>query len=344
MKEAMLSFGRIADAQQIMGRNAKEYRLLEDAHGFNSTLFSIARNILRAVEEKPKPNGQRLREFRDSNLESLEFQLFSEEPLYDDFEQIKLADSLKWLVEQLGYSNPVVQKVLAGKSPRDRAAELVSGTKLKDVAIRKKLYAGTTAEVGAANDPMIELARLIDAEARAVRKIIETQDEIKQQAHAKITQARFAIEKGGLYPDATFTLRLAFGTVKSYEENGQTIPFQTTFAGLYERAAAHNYKPPFDLPKCWMAKKNKIKLSTPINFVSTADIIGGNSGSPVVNRQGEFVGIIFDGNIQSLVLNFVYTDVQSRAISVNSQAIVEALRKVYDAGELADELVGKRHP
>jgi len=344
LKEAMMAFDRIADAQQIIAQNAKEYRLLEDAHGFHSTLFTIARTILRAVEEKPKPNGQRLREFRDSNLESLEFQLFSEEPIYDDFEQVKLTDSLVWLVEQLGYSNSLVQKVLAGKSPRERAAELVLGTKLKDVAMRKKLYAATMAQVEAVNDPMIELARLIDPQSRAVRKIIETQDEIKQQAHAKITQARFSIGKTGLYPDATFTLRLAFGTVKGYEENGRAIPFQTTFAGLYERAAEHNYKPPFDLPQRWIAKKNKIKLSTPLNFVSTADIIGGNSGSPVVNRKGEFVGIIFDGNIQSLVLNFIYTDVQARAISVNSQAIIEALRKVYDAGELADELVGKKRP
>jgi hypothetical protein len=271
----------------------------------------------------------------------LEFQLFSEEPLYDDFEQIKLADSLTWLVEQLGSSNPVVQKVLAGKSPRERASELVSGTKLKNVSIRKKLYAAKPADIEASHDPMIELARLIDSDARAVRKIIETQDEIKQQSHAKITRARFAVEKTGLYPDATFTLRLAFGTAKGYEENGQKIPFETTFAGLYERAEAHHNKPPFDLPQRWVAAKDKLNLSTPFNFVSTADIIGGNSGSPTVNSRGEFVGIIFDGNIQSLVLDFVYTDIQSRALSVNSQAVVEALRKVYDAGELADELVRK---
>ncbi len=341
-KELLSSFDRIAEAQQVMGRNAKEYRLLEDAHGFNSTLFDIARTILRAVEEKPKPSGQRLREYRDSNLESLEFALFSEEPIYNDFEQIKLADSLTWLVEQIGYSNELVQKVLAGKSPQERVAELVSGTKLKDVALRKKLYAGTAAEVKAANDPMIELARLIDPQTRAVRKIVETQDEIKRQAHAKITCARFAVEKTGLYPDATFTLRLALGTVKGYEENGQSIPFQTAIAGLYERAASHQYKPPFNLPQRWLDCKDKLNLNTPLNFVSTADIIGGNSGSPVVNRNGEFVGIIFDGNIQSLVLDFIYTDVIARAVSVNSQAIVEALRKVYDAGELADELTGKK--
>jgi len=341
-KEVLSSWDRIADAQEVLAENTRRYDLLEGADGFNSTLFDIARTIARAVEEKSKPSGDRLREFRDSNLESLEFQLFSEEPLYDDFEQVKLADSLTWLVKQLGYSHPLVQKVLAGESPRFRAAELVLGSRLKDVAIRRRLYAGTVAEVEAAHDPMIELAKLVDPEARAVRKIIETQDEIKRQAHARIAQARFALEETASYPDATFTLRLAFGTAKGYEENEQPVPFQTTFAGLYERAAAHHQKPPFDLPQRWIDRKEKLDLSTPFNFVSTADITGGNSGSPVVNRRGEFVGIIFDGNIQSLVLGFDYTDVQARAISVNSQAIIEALRKVYDAGELADELLGKK--
>jgi hypothetical protein len=350
-QEALLAWDRIGDAQQVIARNSQLYKLLERAHwfsetadGFNSTLFDIARTIARAVEEKTKPNGQRLREFRDSNLESLEFQLFSEEPLYDDFEQVKLADSLTWLVGQLGYSHPLVQKVLAGRSPSVRAAGLVLGTKLKDVAIRKRFYAGTPADVESAHDPMIELVTLIDSDARAVRKIIEAQDEIKHQAHAKIAQARFALEKTASYPDATFTLRLAFGAVKGYEENGRAIPFQTTFVGLYERAAAHHGKPPFDLPQRWIDRKGKLNLNTPFNFVSTADIIMGNSGSPVVNRQGEFVGIIFDGNLQWFVLDFAYTDVQARAISVNSQAIVEALRKVYDAGKLADELIGKKRP
>ncbi len=341
-KEVLVSWDRIAEAQQVIGRNAKEYNLLEGAHAFNSTLFDIARTIARAVEEKPKPNGERLREFRDSNLESLELQLFSEEPIYDDFEQVKLADSLTWLVKQLGYSHPSVQKVLAGRSPQQLASELVLGTKLKDVALRRKLYAGTAADVEATHDPMIELARLVDPEARAVRKIIETQDEIERQAHSRIARARFALEKTSSYPDATFTLRLAFGTVKGYQENGQAIPFQTTLAGLYERAAAHNYKPPFDLTRRWIDRKNKLNLHTPFNFVSTADIIGGNSGSPVINREGEFVGIIFDGNLRSLVLDFAYTEFQARAISVNCQAIVEALRKVYDAAELTDKIVGRK--
>ncbi len=242
------------------------------------------------------------------------------------------------MVEQLGNSDPTVQQVLAGKSPRQRAAELVTSTKAKDVAFRKKLYNEGKAAVEAAHDPMIDLARAIDAEARAVRKIIEAQDETKRQAHAQIAKARFAIEGTGKYPDATFTLRLAFGQVKGYEEAGQRVPFQTTVAGLYERAAEHQYKPPFDLPKRWLDRKKKLNLNTPFNFVSTADIIGGNSGSPVINRKAEVVGLIFDGNIQSLVLDFAFTDEQARAVSVHSQAIVEGLRKVYEAGKLADEL------
>jgi len=343
-EEILVCWEKIADAQKTIAQNALEYNMLEGANGFYSTLFDIGRTIMRAVEEKTKPNGERLREYRDSNLESLEFQLFSEEPLYDDFEQLKLADSLTWMVRQWGYSHPTVQKVLADKSPQQRATELVLGTKLKDVAFRRKLYEGTANDVKAADDPMIELARLIDTEARAVRKIIETQDEIKKQAHAEIAKARFDIEKTGSYPDATFTLRLAFGEVKGYEEQGKKIPFQTTFAGLYEHAAEHNYEPPFDLPKRWLDVKDRLNPKTPVNFESTADIIGGNSGSPVVNRKGEFVGIIFDGNIQSLVLDFAYTDVQARATSVNSQAIIESLQKVYDACDLADEILGKQRP
>lgn len=340
-QEIVPAWDRIAEAQQVLARNALSYNLLEGAHGFNSMLFNIARTILRAVEERGKPSGERLREFRDSNLESLEFQLFSAEPIYDDFEKLKLANSLTWLVQQLGISDPLVQDVLAGKSPRERAAELIAGTRLQDVELRRKLYAAAPAEVQAAHDPMIELARLIDPRSRAVRQIVETQDEIKQQAHAKITQARLALEKTTPYPDATFTLRLAFGTVRGYEEGGRSIPFQTTFAGLYERAAAHQYKPPFDLTQRWLDRKGRLDLNTPLNFVSTADIIGGNSGSPVVNRQGQFVGIIFDGNIQSLVLDFAYTDVRARAVSVNSQAIIEALQKIYDASTLVDELLGR---
>jgi hypothetical protein len=236
-----------------------------------------------------------------------------------------------------------VQKILAGKAPRSRAADLINGTRVRDVAFRKKLYAGGAAAVTAAQDPLIELARAIDPEARALRKVLEAQDEIKQQAQAAIARARFALEGTGKYPDATFTLRLSYGVVKGYEENGQHVPSITTLDGLYARSASQNNQPPFDLPPRWQAKKAVLDPHTPFNFVSTCDIIGGNSGSPTVNRAGEFVGIIFDGNIQSLSADYYYEDVQSRALSVHSAAVIEVLRKVYDVPALAEELLnGKR--
>jgi hypothetical protein len=341
LKGTVDAWDRIAEAQKVIQQNAATYNLIEGGQAFDSTLFHIARTVLRAGEERPKPSGERLREFRDSARESLELDLFSEEPLYDDFEQLKLADSLTFLAGELGFDHPIVQTVLAGKSPSQRASEVVLGTKLKDVSVRRKLYEGGTQAVLAAKDPMIELAVLVDSQARALRKIMENQDEIKRQAYAKIADAKFAIEGASSYPDATFTLRLAFGEVKGFTENGAAIPFQTTLAGLYQRSAEHKNAPPFDLPPRWIERKSSLDLGTPFNFVSTADIIGGNSGSPVVNRAGEFVGIIFDGNIQSLVLDYVYTDEQARAVSVNAQAIIEAMKKVYDAPALADELLGK---
>jgi hypothetical protein len=187
---------------------------------------------------------------------------------------------------------------------------------------------------------MIDLARLIDGPARTARKLYDAQEEIKKQAYSEIAKARFAIEGTNNYPDATFTLRLSFGTVRSYEQDSKQIPAFTDFAGLYQRFAEHDNKPPFDLPQRWIDKKSNLNLTTHFNFVSDADIIGGNSGSPVVNKANEFVGIIFDGNIQSLVLDCIYTDVQARAVSVDSAAITEAIRKVYGASALADELEG----
>jgi hypothetical protein len=317
--------------------------LLESGAGFNSHLFGIARTLLRAAEEKPKPSGERLREFADARLKPLELGLFSDEPIFDDYETLKLADGLTFLANTYGADDELVKKVLAGKSPRERAFELVTGTKLKDVAVREKLYKGGKEAVDAAKDPVIELARLVDPRARAARKEFETSvEEPKRQAYAALAKARYAMDGTATYPDATFTLRLSFGTVKGYTENGRTVPAFTTFEGLFRRAAEQGNTGPFELPRRWVERKDRLDLSTPLNFVSTADIIGGNSGSPVINRNAELVGIIFDGNIQSLVLDFIYTDEQARAVSVDSRAIVEALRKVYDAGELADEIQGKK--
>ncbi len=342
LKDARGAWERIAESQKLIAESAPIYNLLERGTAFNSELFGIARTLLRAAEERPKANGERLREFNEAGRESLELALFSDKPIYDDLEELQLADSLTHLAEELGANNQTVQQILAGKSPRQRASDLVHGTKVNDVGTRKNLYEGGKQALEANQDPMIALARLIDAQARDVRKIVETQGEVKQQAHAKIAKARFALEGTSNYPDATFTLRLAFGTVTGYQEGGKKVPPHTTMAGLYERSAEQENRPPFDLPKIWVERKSRLDLKTPFNFVSTADIIGGNSGSPTIDRNGELVGIIFDGNIQSLVLDFIYSDEQARAVSVDSRGILEALRKVYRADKLVAELTKRK--
>jgi hypothetical protein len=350
LKSSAGAYDRIERAQAEISKNAPVYNYLEQERpvtigyrgprALSGNLFKYSRLLTRAIDERAKPNGERIPQFRDSARDSLELELFSTEPVYDDYEILQLTDSLTDFASQFGENDPMVQKVLAGKSPHGRAVELVTSTKLKEVAVRKDLYGKDAAALQAAHDPMLDLARLIDAPARAARKIYETQEEIKKQAYSDIAKARFAIEGTGSYPDATFTLRLSYGTVRGYEQDGKQIPAFTDFAGLYQRSAEHDNKPPFDLPQRWIDKKANLNLATHFDFVSDADIIGGNSGSPVVNKANEFVGIIFDGNIQSLVLDGIYTDTQARAVSVDSAAITEALRKVYDAGALADELEG----
>ncbi len=316
-----------------------DWDLLEQGSAFHSQLFGIARTLVRLNEESAKPNAERLREYRESNLESLKFELFSEAPIYNDLETVLLADSLSMFVEMKGFNDPLVQKVLAGRSPRERAAQLVDGTKLKSVDVRKKLAEAGPEAVRESTDPMIQLAVLIDPQARSLRKTYEDQvEEPLRQAYAKLAAARFALYGTEVYPDATFTLRLAFGQVKGYTEQGKQIPPWTTFAGLYERAQEQGNVPPFELPRRWIERKDQLDLSTPFNLVSTADIIGGNSGSPVVNRNNELVGIIFDGNIQSLVLDFIYTEQEARAVAVHSASILEALRQVYQADRLVKEL------
>ncbi len=351
-RSTIAAYDRIKRAQAEIAKNAPVYNYLEQERpsiigyrqprAFVGDLFKYARLLLRAVDERAKPNGERLPQFRDSARDSLELELFSTEPIYDDYEILLLTDSLTDFVSQFGEDNPLVQKVLARKSPHARAVELVSGTKLNDVAVRRELYSKDAAALQAAHDPMLDLARLIDGPAREARKLYDAQEEIKKQAYAEIARARFAIEGTGSYPDATFTLRLSYGTVRGYEQDGKQIPPFTDFSGLYQRSAEHDNKPPFDLPQRWIDKKANLNLATKFDFVSDADIIGGNSGSPVVNKDNEFVGIIFDGDIQSLVLDCIFTDTQARAVSVDSAAIIEALRKVYDAQPLVDELLGAR--
>lgn len=336
------AWDRIAQAQKAIAGHRAEYDMIERAYGFNTTLFTYARELLRSADERTKANGQRLEEYRESARASFEFRLFAEQPIYTDLETLKLADSLTFLAETMGDNHPLVQKVLAGQSPQSRASAAVRGSKLASSTIRRRLYEGGEAAIREATDPMIELARLVDPDARAVRGRVEAEEEAIRQAHGQIGKARYAIEGANHYPDATSTLRLAFGRCRGYEQEGQPIPYETTLAGLYERATGHQDQPPFNLPPRWLSKRKHLDLRTAFNFVCTADIIGGNSGSPVVDRHGELVGVIFDGNIQSLVADFLYTEEQARAVAVHSRAIIEALRKVYDAGPLAEELVGKR--
>jgi hypothetical protein len=350
LREAIRSNAKLADGDQAWAQVADAMNtlktiqirklVLEDMAAFDADLFHIARGVLRMAQETAKPNTDRLREYRESNLESVKQRLYSTAPIYLDLETIRLEGSLSMLIEMLGADDALVVQILDGKSPKMRAAELVQGTKLQDVALRKQLAEGGLTAVEASEDPLLALARLVDPAAREVRKKYESQvDEPLRQAYAKIAQARFALYGKDMYPDATFTLRLAFGVVRGYRAAGHDVPPWTTIGGAYQHAAEHDNAEPFQLPASWIAAKSKLDLTTPLNFICTADIIGGNSGSPVINRPGELVGIIFDGNIESLALDFVYSDDVARAVSVHSSGIVEALRQVYRADKLVDELL-----
>ena len=329
----------IAKAHQSLPSYIRERRIFDQAAGFNTTTFGFARTLVRLADEGQKPNAERLPEFTDARRASLELALYSPAPIHDDFEKLKLADSLGFMVELLGADHPLVKQVMSGKMPEARANELIEGTKLKDVAYRKELAAAGKQAIASSTDPMIVLARLIDPKARELRKRYENEvTGVERTNYAKIARARFANEGTSIYPDATFTLRLSYGAVKGYLENGKRVTPFTTLGGLYDRAANFKYRFPYNLPPRWMDKKSAINLSTPFNFVSTDDIIGGNSGSPTINKNGELVGLIFDGNIQSLVGDFIYDESVNRAISVDVRAMREVLRKVFGADEIADEV------
>ncbi len=333
---------RIEEAQAKLAQFERLYHLLETGHAFDSELFGIARHLVRLAAEQPKPSGERLREYGKARLDSLKYQLFSPAPIYPELERVRLAGSFSFLAEQLGGEHPLVTKILAGQSPSARAAELIAGTRLRSVEERKRLEQGGAKALAEANDPLLVLAALVDPEARKVRHRYENEvEEPLRQAMAKIAEVRFQKLGKSVAPDATFTLRLAFGTVKGYEVDGVTLPYTTTWGSAFERAAKMGYREPFTLSSRWRDRKDKLDLDTPFNFVATSDTIGGNSGSPVLNRAGELVGVNFDRNRHGLVRNFVYTDAQARHISVHSRGVLEALRVLYEAKELVNELVDK---
>jgi hypothetical protein len=302
----------------------------------------MALNIVQYVTEVKKPDGERLEGFHDSQLDSLRFRLLSPAPVYRDFEQATLTGFLEAARDELGAGDPFVQDVLGGRSPQEVAREAVGETKLVDASFRKALLEGGASAVQASTDPLIVLARKVDPWRRKMIKTYEDQVEsVEIPAGEGIGKARFAAYGKSLYPDATFTLRLSFGAVKGYPMNGTQAPPETTFYGLYDRAYSFDLKPPYNLPARYLERKASLDLATPINFVNTCDIIGGNSGSPVINQRGELVGLIFDGNIESLVGDYVYYEENNRAVAVHSRAIIEVLRKLYDAAPLADELTAR---
>lgn len=324
--------------QSVAEVQPEKIKLLNGGVDFGERYYEIAKELVLMAEEDQKPSEDRLREFSDSGRESLEHELFSPAVIYDDLEVAKLATQLSLFVEQRGGDDPLVVTALDGKNPFARAAGLIGGSQLNRVEYRRELAEGGVAAIEASTDPMIQFFRTLEPEYRRVRKRKEALEEIERQAYAQIEDVRVAVEGTSGYPDATFTLRLSFGVVKGYEEDGREVPPWTTFAGAFAHQAAHEAKEPWKLPASWNEAESRIDLKTPLNFVSTADIIGGNSGSPVVNRAGEFVGIIFDGNIQSLTADYLYEDKVSRAVSVHSSGIREALRSIYGAEELADQL------
>jgi hypothetical protein len=340
------AWAAIAQAEMKHRQLLKTYRLYSLRW---SRLAEIALNIVQYVAEVKKPDGERLKDshdpqkdYHDSQLDSLRFRLFSPAPIYPQYEAAMLEGVLQLSLEELGANDPFIKAVLGARTPAEVAKAAVEGTKLADPAFRKSLVEGGEAAVQASSDPMIVLARTIDPfDRQRIKRFDDNVESVETPAGEKIGQARFAIYGKSLYPDATFTLRLGYGAVKGFPMNGTQAPPMTTFYGLYDRAYSFGLKPPYDLPTRYLERRTRLDLAGPLDFVSTCDIIGGNSGSPVINQQGELVGLIFDGNIESLVGDYVYYEVNNRAVAVHSGAIIEVLRGLYDASPLADELEGR---
>jgi V8-like Glu-specific endopeptidase len=345
------AYGGVWDAIAELVRKDQTYRteyMALEAGLRYSSLFKIARNLVRHGDEMGKPNGERLREFGESRLPQMKAVTLANEPIYDELEISLLTWSLTRMRADLGADHPVIKRVFGKRSPAQIATDAVKHTRLKELKVdahgnaiggyRKALYDGGKAAVDASHDPMIELARALDPDARAIRKKVETEVDgpLKRQQEL-LAKARFAVYGDSHYPDATFTLRLSYGTVKGWQEGDHAVAPFTTMGGAFERATGAD---PFQLPDSWIKAKSRLDLSTPMNVATTNDIIGGNSGSPMVNRKGEVVGLIFDGNIHSLGGDYGYDPALNRAVAVDSAALLEAMDKVYGAGRLVKELKG----
>ncbi len=333
------AFDAIAAAQRELATFNPQLRYT--GFGSGSTLLPMAAQIVRIASESGKPDSERLAPYRGQGITNMTGMLSRPVPIDTAFERRAIAAQLRAAQSELPANDPFLRAVLGGRSADEVATAAVRNTRVGDPAFRQSLLQGGAAAVAASTDPMIVLARGIDPLNRTVTARAAALNAIIASNSEKIGQALFAAYGTALPPDATFTLRISDGLVKSFPSNGTIAPYKTTFYGLYERSAAFDDKDPFKLPKRWVDRKANLDLTTPYNFVSTNDIIGGNSGSPVINRNAEVVGLVFDSNIEGISNRFIFSSEIGRTVSVHSRGITEALRKMYDGSRIANELQGQ---
>ncbi len=313
-----------------------EHVFVEAGAGLQGDLVTYARTLVRGTAEREKPNEERFREYTDAALPAVESRLLAERPIMPGYERLVLTFSLDKMREYLGPDSPYVKLVLADASPEDLAQRLVEGTRLADPAYRRALWEGGIEAVQASEDPLIRLALMLEPEARALRERYETQVEAPQtRGQELLADARFAIYGTDTYPDATFTLRVTYGAVRGWREKGELVEPFTHVERLYTRATGER---PFRLPASWLEARERLDMDTRFDFVATTDITGGNSGSPIVAADGSLVGLAFDGNIHSIAGDFWFDESVNRTVGVDTTIMLEALREVYGANHLVDEL------
>ncbi|HUT85207.1 MAG TPA: S46 family peptidase, partial [Elusimicrobiales bacterium] len=340
------SWEKLAKVQEKKIKRHKElaYREVYSRIGIlgNSSLSNMANTIVRYAREMEKPNEKRFEEFRDSNLESVKFKLFSPAPIYPEMEEYILSSAFGYVAEKLGRNDDYTKALLGGQSPTSLADKLVSGTKLKDIEFRKKLIAGGKKAVDKCKDPMIVWARNIaDLYSQSRQWYEDTVQGVEAAEGNNIAKVRFAVYGNNIYPDATGTLRLSYGKPAGYELGTTLVAYKTSFFGMFARAAEFDNEMPFTLPEKIANRKAYINMNTPLNIVSMHDTFGGNSGSPLFNKNLEYVGLLFDRNIQGLDRNYIYTETRGRTVSVHSAGITETLKNIYQADGLLEELMSR---